>query len=188
MGKTRNAWIQSPDFVTYEIGEIDREEIEKLWGSRWAQKCIRDVAEDVALSRFSPFPRDKKQEFRPPQLGFENGAATLTVSPWVDVNPVILYGVPLQEFGSWTVHLHIKRGLRLFGFIPMDYSFEMVVSLDDALEIVRLFYDYNPQELVSQAKMWREQINERYRNRGRFLESFFQLRNSTRLASLVQNL
>jgi hypothetical protein len=179
--QSRNAWIQSPDYTSYEIGDVSREEIEKLWGSRWAQKCIRDVAEEVAIARFSPFPRAKSQDFCPPQLTFENNSvnnsvnnsannsaknsATLTVSPWTDVKPAILYGSPLQDFSSWTVSLHVKRGQRLFGFIPVDYNFEMVVSQEEALELVRLFYDYPLEELVAQAKTWREQINERYRYR-----------------------
>ncbi|MDR2117526.1 MAG: hypothetical protein LBP87_14210 [Planctomycetaceae bacterium] len=173
----RNAWIQSPDYLTYDIGEISRNEIEKLWGDRWAQKCIRDVAEEVAIARFSPFPRTKSQEFCSPQLSFENNSgnksdnkspnqrAILTVSPWTDVKPTILYGTPLQDFSSWTVSLHVKHGCRLFGFIPIDYRFEMVVSQDEALELVRLFYDHGVEELVAKAKIWREQINERYRYR-----------------------
>jgi hypothetical protein len=165
----RNAWIQSPDYLTYEIGEISRNEIEKLWGDRWAQKCIRDVAEEVAIARFSPFPREKSQKFCSPQLCFENKSknktATLSVSPWIDVTPTILYGTPLQDFNSWTLSLHIKHGHRLFGFIPMDYRFEIVVLQEDALELVRLFYDYELEELVTKAKTWREQINERYRHR-----------------------
>jgi hypothetical protein len=181
----RNARIQSPDYIIYEIGDISRDEIEKLWGARWAQKCIRDVAEDVAIARFSPFPRAKSQEFCPPQLCFENKlgnksenklsnklgnkpknkTATLTVSPWIDVNPTILYGTPLQDFNSWTVSLHVKRGCRLFGFIPVDYYFKIVVLQEDALELVRLFYDHGVEELVAKAKIWREQINERYRYR-----------------------
>ncbi|MDR2757158.1 MAG: hypothetical protein LBC20_15785 [Planctomycetaceae bacterium] len=168
-----NASIQSPDYTTYKIGEISRDEIEKLWGDRWAQKCIRDVAEEVAIARFSPFPREKSQEFCSPQLCFENKSqhkspnktATLTVSPWIDVKPTILYGTPIQDFDSWSVSLQVKRGHRLFGFIPVDYRFEIVVLQEDALELVRLFYDYDPEELVTKAKIWREQINERYRYR-----------------------
>ncbi|MDR0335772.1 MAG: hypothetical protein LBI18_01640 [Planctomycetaceae bacterium] len=177
----RNAWIQSPDDMTYDIGEISRDEIEKLWGSRWAQKCIRDVAEEVAIARFSPFPRAKSQVFCSPQLTFENKSeknsknnsktATLTVSPWIDVTPTILYGSPLQDFDSWSVSLHVKRGCRFLGFIPMDYCFQIVVLQDDAFELVRLFYDCGVEEIVAKAKIWREQINERYRYR--LVNAFF---------------
>ncbi|MDR0704228.1 MAG: hypothetical protein LBF88_04495 [Planctomycetaceae bacterium] len=161
----RNVWSQSPDYLSYEIGEVSRDEIEKIWGARWAQKCIRDVAEDVAIARFSPFPRTKSQEFCSPQLRFENNSATLTVSPWTDVKPAILYGSPLQDFDSWTVTLRVKRGRRLLRLIPSDYCFEIVVLQEDAFELVRLFYDYAPEELVIKSKVWREQINERYRYR-----------------------
>ncbi|MDR3199158.1 MAG: hypothetical protein LBU34_14920 [Planctomycetaceae bacterium] len=165
----RNARIQSPDYMIYEIGEISRDEIERLWGDRWAQKCIRDVAEDVAIARFSPFPRAKSQEFCSPQLSFENKSekktATLSISPCVNVTPTILYGTPLQDFNSWTVSLHVKHGCRLCGFIPVDYRFEIAVLQEDALELVRLFYDHSVEELVAKTKIWREQINERYRYR-----------------------
>lgn len=161
----RNAWIQIPDYTSYDIGEVSRSEIDKLWGSRWAQKCIRDVAEQVAVARFSPFPREKSPEFCSPQLGFESDEATLAVSPWFDVKPSILYGVPLQDFSSWTVFLSVKRGRRLFGFIPVDYTVEMVVSQDEALELVRLFYDHPAGELPHRVKVWKEQVGERYRHR-----------------------
>jgi hypothetical protein len=161
----RNVWIQSPDYLSYEIGEVSRDEIEKIWGARWAQKCIRDVAEEVAIARFSPFPRTKSQEFCSPQLHFENKNATLIISPWTDVKPAILYGSPLQDFNSWTVTLRVKHGYRLFGLIPVDYCFEIVVLQEDALELVRLFYGYTPEELVTKVKIWREHINERYRYR-----------------------
>ena len=165
MGKTRKAWIQLSDYSSQEIGEVSREEVERLWGGRWAQKCIRDVAEQVAIARFSPYPRPKSEEFCSPQLGFENGEATLAVSPWIDVRPTILYGSPLQEFTTWTVYLHVKKGKRVFGVFPVDYSFEMIVSQDESLDLVRLFYEYSPEDLVERAKAWKERINERYRHR-----------------------
>lgn len=165
MSKTRTAWIQVPDYTSFDIGTVSWEEIHRLWGSRWAQKCIRDTAEQVAIARFSPFPREKTEDFCSPQLGFENGNATLAVSPFVDVKPVILYGSPLQDFVSWTVYLNVRGGRRLFGVIPMDYQFEIVVSQEEALDLVRLFYDYGPEELVPRVRAWKEQISERYRYR-----------------------
>ncbi len=165
MSKTRAAWIQVPDYTSFDIGTVSWDEISRLWGSRWAQKCIRDTAEQVAIARFSPFPREKTETFCSPQLGFENAEATLAISPWVDVRPSILYGAPLQDFSTWTVYLQVKKGSRLFGVIPVDYRFEMVVSQEEALELVRLFFDYTPQELVGHARQWREAINERYRFR-----------------------
>lgn len=165
MGKKRNAWIQNPDYISYDIGEVAREEIEKLWGSRWAQKCIRDVAEEVAVARFSPHLRPKTEDFCSPQLGFENGDATLVVSPFVDVKPAILYGSPLQDFASWTVNLRVRRARRLLGVIPMDFCFEMVVSQEEALDLVRLFFDHRSEELPTKVRPWKEQVNERYRSR-----------------------
>ncbi len=93
-GRTRKAWILVPDYTSYDIGEVSREEIERIWGARWAQKCIRDVSEEVALARFSPVPKPKAHDFCSPQLVFENGDATLAVSPFVDVKPAVLYGAP----------------------------------------------------------------------------------------------
>jgi hypothetical protein len=40
----------------------------------------------------------------------------------------------------------------------------MVVLQEDALELVRLFYNYTPEEIVTKVKVWREQINDRYRH------------------------
>ena len=165
MGNTRKAWIQIPDYTSYDIGEVSREEIERLWGSRWAQKCIRDVAEEVAVARFSPYPRKKTEEFCSPQLAFENDKATLAVSPFLDIKPAILYGLPLEDFSSWTVFLNVRSGRKLFGIIPLDYCFEIVVSQEEALELVKLFYDNGPEKIVPLAKQWKEQIGERYRYR-----------------------
>lgn len=165
MDKIRKAWIQVPDFTSYDIGEVSRSEIDRLWGSRWAQKCIRDVAEQVAIARFSPIPRSKSQDFCSPQLGFEQEGATLAVSPYLDVKPAILYGSPLQDFDSWTVFLHIKRGRRFLGIVPIDFSFEMVVSQEEAGDLIRLFYDHTPTELAFHAKTWKGQILHRYRHR-----------------------
>lgn len=165
MEKLRKAWILAPDYTSCEIGEVSRSEIEKLWGSRWAQKCIRDVSEQVAIDRFSPKPREKKHDFCPPQLGFENEDAVLVVSPSVDVKPAILYGAPLQDFDTWTVYLNVKRGTRFLGIAPFDYRFETVVSQEEALELVRLFFDYSPKDLPTRAKVWQNEIHERYRHR-----------------------
>ncbi|GHT17486.1 hypothetical protein FACS1894189_3450 [Planctomycetales bacterium] len=158
MVNTRNAWIQVPDYSTFEIGGISREEIDRLWGSRWAQKCIRDVSEQVAAARFSPLPRRKNTDFCPPQLGFESNDATLAISPYLDVKPAILYGSPLQEFRAWTVFLHVKQGIRLFGLFPIDYAFEMVVSHDEALELVCIFYENDQPGLVEKVKTWKKRI------------------------------
>lgn len=165
MKNIRNAWIQVPDYTCFEIGDVSRSEIDRLWGSRWAQKCIRDVAEQVAIDRFSPKPREKKRDFCSPQLGFEQDRATLIVSPVVDVRPAILYGLPLQDFCSWTVYLNVKRGRRLFGLFPVDYAFETVVSQEESLELIRLFFDHASEEIPGFAKAWREQVSERYRHR-----------------------
>ncbi len=168
MESKRNAWIQIPDFSSFEIGEVSRSEIEKMWGSRWAQKCIRDVAEQYAASRLSPFPQDRKQEFCSPQLGFENENGTLAVSPWTDVRPAILDGEPLLDFPSWTVYLNVKRGSRLFGIIPVDYTVEMVVSQDEALELVKLFFDHSPKEIPATVSQWKRKLQEmdKHRNVG----------------------
>ncbi len=162
---TRKAWVQVPDYTSFDIGEVSREEVERIWGARWAQKCIRDVADEVAEARFSPKPKRKEDEFCSPQLIFESGDATLAVSPFVDVKPAVLYGAPLEDFSSWTVFLHVRRGRRLFGVFPVDYLFETVVSQAEALDLVRLFYDLKPEELVPRAKRWKDQINERYHHR-----------------------
>ncbi len=172
MDSKRKAWIQVPDFSSYEIGEVSRSEIEKMWGSRWAQKCIRDVAEEVAASRFSPFPASRDQEFCSPQLGFEIDGATLAVSPWTDVRAAILDGQPLQDFAAWTVYLNVKRGCRLFGLFPVDYSLEMVVSQDEALELVRIFFEYSPLEIPSTARRWKRSLRKKDKLHGVGLITF----------------
>lgn len=165
MDNTRKAWIQVPDYTSYEIGEVSRSEIDKLWGSRWAQKCIRDAAEQVAIARFSPLPKKEYHDFCPPQLGFENGDAMIAVSPLLDIRQAILYSAPLQDFTSWTVYVNVKRGRKLFGILPIDYTFEIVVSQEEALELIRVFFDHKAEEVVARSKSWREGIHERYRHR-----------------------
>ncbi|MDR0870667.1 MAG: hypothetical protein LBN39_07725 [Planctomycetaceae bacterium] len=160
MSDTLNAWIQLPDYSSYDIGTVSKDEAERRWDSRWAQKCIRDAAEEVAINRFSPYKKSIGTDFCPPQLGFENGNATLAVSPAVDVNPAILYGAPLQEFNQWTVCLNIKGGRKICNCLAVNYSFEKNVSAAQALDLVRIFYDTVPEDLVPAARKWRKQTEE----------------------------
>ncbi len=171
MDSTRNAWIQGCDFTCFDIGPVGLAEISRIWGPRWAQKCIRDTAEHVALARFSPFPRKKTESFCPPQLGFDHGTAALAISPWVDVRPAILYGAPLQNFTHWSIVLRVRKGYKLFGLFSVDYRFEKMVSQEEALELIQLFFQYEPAQLVEHARQWCETINERHRFR--LVNAFF---------------
>lgn len=171
MSNTLSAWIQMPDYSVHDVGFVERDEMERLWGDRWAQKCIRDAAEEVASRRFSPYKKDIPEYFCAPQLGFDRDNATLAVSPAADVKRAILYGAPLQEFKNWTVFLDVNTGRKLLGWAPRHYAFEITVSANEALDLVRLFYDTQPMELVPAARNWRKQVE--VPNPFRFITALF---------------
>ncbi|MDR1290114.1 MAG: hypothetical protein LBK06_02820 [Planctomycetaceae bacterium] len=167
MEAKRKAWIQIPDYTSLEIGEVSRSEIDKVWGSSWAQKCIRDISERVAIARYSPVPRDESKDYCSPRLGFENGNAVIAVSPKVDVKPSILYGAPVPDLTVWSIYLNVKRGRLLFGLFPIDYFYEDTVSQEDALEFIKIFFDNIPCEVSAATGKWRKKINinKNYTNR-----------------------
>ncbi|MDR1925682.1 MAG: hypothetical protein LBQ66_15040 [Planctomycetaceae bacterium] len=152
------AWIQIPDYTSLDIGEVGRYEIERVWKSSWAQKCIRDISERVAIARYSPAPRDNSQDFCSPQLGFEQDDAVIAVCPKIDVRPSILYGAPVPELRMWTIYMNVKRGRRFLGLFPIDYSYEDTVSQDDALELIKIFFDHAPCEIPAATKRWQKNI------------------------------
>ncbi|MDR1485825.1 MAG: hypothetical protein LBT09_13515 [Planctomycetaceae bacterium] len=163
----RKAWIQIPDYTSLEIGEVSRSEIDKVWGSSWAQKCIKDISEQVAIARYSPKPRSKSDDYCSPRLGFENEGAVIAVSPKIDVKPSILYGVPVPDLVVWSIYLKVKHGRLLLGFFPIDYSYEDTVSQDDALDFIKIFFDNIPREIPDVTNKWRKKIkvNRNYTNR-----------------------
>ncbi|MDR2170257.1 MAG: hypothetical protein LBP59_08960 [Planctomycetaceae bacterium] len=163
----RRAWIQIPDYTSLEIGEVSRSEIDKVWDSSWAQKCIRDISEQVAIARYSPAPRSKSDDYCSPRLGFENGDAVIAVSPKVDVKPSILYGMPVPELAVWSIYMRVKHGRLLLGIFPIDYSYEDTVSREDALDFIKIFFDNIPCEMPIVTNKWRKKIkvNRNYANR-----------------------
>ncbi|MDR2346506.1 MAG: hypothetical protein LBE18_10595 [Planctomycetaceae bacterium] len=167
METKRKAWIQIPDYTEFEIGEVSRSEIDKVWGSSWAQKCIKDISEQVAIARYSPAPRQKSDDYCPPCLGFENENAVIAVSPKIDVKPSILYGAPLPDLTTWSIYLNVKHGRLLFGLFPIDYFYKDTVSQENALDFIKIFFDNIPCEIPAVTNKWRKKIkvNNNYTNR-----------------------
>jgi hypothetical protein len=167
METKRKAWIQIPDYTELEIGEVSRSEIDRVWKSHWAQKCIKDISEQVAIARYSPAPRRNSDDYCSPRLGFENENAVIAVSPKIDVKPPILYGAPLPELTTWSIYLNVQHGRLLFGLLPIDYAYEDTVSQDDALDFIKIFFDNTPREIPAETNKWRKKIkiNKNYTNR-----------------------
>lgn len=123
-------WIQASDYSSTELGAVSLEEASHaVLSFPWAQR-LHEFTERVL----------RKEDACPPGVGFNSE----------EKNVFHVYAVALDE---WQVYLDLSRPGKILGLFrrPSKPLYIEVKALRQAVELLRLFFDRENEQLVTEA-------------------------------------
>jgi hypothetical protein len=124
-------WIQAGDYSSTELGAVSFEHAaQALLSFPWGER-LREFTERVL----------RKEHACPPGVGFNSG----------EKDAFHVYAVALEE---WQLYLSLSRPGRILGLFPRpSQTLHMEIkTLEQAVELLRLFFDRKNEQLAAEAK------------------------------------